>query len=427
MRKTRGLALPPLLVAPILLAGLFAPAAEAARGQCLPGQKQPKCQLSTAKIVGVTDGDTVKAKIKQGSSWSKPTQVRLTAVQAMELTAVGRKSGRQGECHSVEAAERLDELIRAKTVRLAALRSSGQLRGIAFKQGGRWTDVGSVLIKEGHALWDPHPKEWAWNTRYAKLAGQAASRGARLWDPDSCDAGPAQTSALELKVKWDADGADAKKVNGEFVRITNTDPANPVSLAGWWVRDSFDRRYKFRAGASVPPGGSIEVHVGRGQSSARTFFWGLRSPVFENVVGAKGIGDGAYLFDPDGDLRVWQLYPCYVDCAEPLRGKVDLTANKTAPESVQIANSSAGPIDLSEYEVESAPYFYEFSRDTVLQAGETITLVVEQDPSSDTQFVKGWGFNKALFSDQKDAVTLRNPLGAPVVCDAWGGARCPRV
>ena len=94
---------------------------------------------------------------------------------------------------------------------------------------------------------------------------------------------------------------------------------------------------------------------------------------------------------------------------------------------MQIANSSAGPIDLSEYEVESAPYFYEFSQGTVLQAGEAITLVVEQDPSSDTQFVKGWGFNKALFADGKDVVTLRNPLGAPVVCDRWGGARCPRV
>lgn len=426
MRKKRRLALPPVLVAPILLVGLLAPAADAARGECLPGQKQPKCQLSKAKIVGVTDGDTVSAKIKQGSSWSKRTQIRLTAVQAMELTEFGRRSGRSGECHSVEAAERLEQLIRTKTVRLAALRSGGQLRGIAFKQGGSWTDVGSVLIREGHALWDPHPREWAWNKRYAKLAGQAAGRGARLWDTDSCDAGPAPASGLELKVKWDADGPEGKNVNGEFVRISNTS-ANPVSLAGWWVRDSFDRRYKFRSGTSVPPGGSIEMHVGRGQNDANTFFWGLRSPVFENVVRAKGIGDGAYLFDPDGDLRVWRLYPCYVDCAEPLKGKVDLTVNEISPESAQIANTSTGAIDLSEYEVESAPYFYEFTRGTVLQAGETLTLVVEQDPSSDTQFMKGWGFNQPLFGDKKDVVTLRNPLGAPVVCDAWGGARCPKV
>ena len=137
MRKKRRLALPLVLVAPILVAGLFAPAADAARGECLPGQKQPKCQLSTAKVVGISDGDTVRAKIKQGSSWSKPTQVRLTAVQAMELTAFGRKSGRQGECHSVEAAERLEELIRTKTVRLAALRSGGQLRGDRLQTGRR--------------------------------------------------------------------------------------------------------------------------------------------------------------------------------------------------------------------------------------------------------------------------------------------------
>ena len=38
-----------------------------------------------------------------------------------------------------------------------------------------------------------------------------------------------------------------------------------------------------------------------------------------------------------------------------------------------------------------------------------------------------WGHTDPLFGDKSDVVTLRNPLGAPVVCDAWGGEKCPQV
>jgi hypothetical protein len=41
--------------------------------------------------------------------------------------------------------------------------------------------------------------------------------------------------------------------------------------------------------------------------------------------------------------------------------------------------------------------------------------------------VKNWGFSVGLLADRKDAVTLRNPLGAPVACHSWGGVKCPKV
>ena len=434
MRSRRRLALPPplLVAAWIALAGLAAPAAEAAKAPCLPDQAQPKCKAWKAKIVSVTDGDTVTAKVKQRGGWSKPTRIGLVGVQAMELTKYRRKN-RQGECHSIEATERLEALIKNEVVRLTALNGSATgpseplPRGIAYKPGASWTDVGSVLLAEGHGLWYPDPKEWAWNAAYAKLAAQAAGHGVGLWDTDSCGAGPPPTSPLQLKVKWDAEGVDESNVNGEFVRITNP-TASAVPLGGWWIRDAIARRYTLPAGAAVPAGGSILVRMGNGSSNASTYFWGQPHPVFQNVIGGgKAIGDGAYLFDPDGDLRASRVYPCFVGCAEPLTGKVDFTVHAADPESVRLANTSGGPIDLSEYEVESVPYFYEFARGTVLQPGQAITLVVKQRPEDDTQFVKGWGMNKFLFGDQRDVVTLRNPLGAPVVCAAWGGETCPSV
>lgn len=413
MRSKRGLALPSLLVSSVAVAGLFAPASEAARGPCVPGQGQPKCTLWKGKVTAVRDGDTVKVAIKKGKRFGKPQNIDVTGIQAMETTK------RSSECHGAEARDRLKALVLNKKVRVSA-RTAGRHRSLAVKK----RDVGSLLVAEGHALWIPETTEWAWNNTYARLSQFAARSGDEIWDSDSCGAGP--NAALRLKVKWDADNADGGNVNGEFIRVTNADPVNAVSLAGWWARDSALRRFTFPAGTVVPAGGSIELRVGGGPRGGSTYHWGQGRPVFENATGgSQGIGDGGYLFDPQGDLRYWQVYPCSVGCTEPLAGKVGFTAQPKSPESVQITNNSGGPIDLFEYEVESAPFFYEFKPGTVLQAGEAITLFVQRDPAMDTQFVKGWGRSQNLFADARDIVTLRNPQGAPVVCAAWGGETCP--
>jgi micrococcal nuclease len=331
MRKTR-LALP-LLLALAALAGSLVPAAEARRAPCIPGLKKPTCRVWTAKAMTVADGDTVNVRIRQDGRWSERTDIRLLGVQAMELTDYSRAHGRRGECHAVAAAERLEFLLQGRRVkrrkiRLAAFSASsrtagarGRLRrGIAFRANGRWRDAGAVLMREGHALWDPNGKEWAWNRRYAKLAGRAARDGKRLWNPEACGRGPEPAAALRLRVRWDAEGRDGENVNGEWIRIRNVDPAKDVSLRRWWVRDSALRRFTFPRGTVVPAGGSIRLRVGRGTADANTFFWGQPDPVFENVKrGRRGIGDGAYLFDPQGDLRAWQMYPCRGACSGPPR------------------------------------------------------------------------------------------------------------
>ena len=447
MARTRQ-ALSPLLLACAALIGLPAPAAEAKRGPCIPGQKKPTCQIWTAKVFTVADGDTFNAKVREGGRWSKRKDIRLLGVQAMELTDYSRAHGRKGECHAVEAAERLEYLlqgpkVKRRIVRIAAFRKSsktagarGRLRrGVAYKSGGRWRDAGAVLMREGHALWDPNGQEWAWNGLYSKLAAQAARDGKRIWDPDSCRPGPNQESVLKLKLKWDANGNDGHNVNGEWVRITNTDPVNAVSLQGWYVRDAYLRRYefpnrfKFPRGAVVPAGGSIRVHVGKGNDTPTDYYWGEPKAIFQNVKGAdkKAVGDGAYLYDPDGDLRAWTQYPCRLDCSDPAEGRVAITVHPTAPESVAVTNTSNTPLELAEYELETSPWFYEFGPHTVLAPGQSIVIVVAQSPAGDTALTKGWGLDSFVLADKRDVVTLRNPLGTPITCVAWGrGMRCPR-
>ena len=175
--------------------------------------------------------------------------------------------------------------------------------------GGRWIDVASVLVAEGHALWLPNGVEWAWNREYAALSRRAAAQGLRLFDPAACGPGPAAEAALSMRVNYDAPGDDRENVDGEWAAVSNgSDSAVP--LDGWWFRDSALRRYVFPDGASIPPRGTVTVYAGHGESTTTSFYWGLSAPAFENpTLDARWMGDGAYLFDPRGNLRSWVIYP----------------------------------------------------------------------------------------------------------------------
>jgi hypothetical protein len=76
--------------------------------------------------------------------------------------------------------------------------------------------------------------------------------------------------------------------------------------------------------------------------------------------------------------------------------------------------------------VESSPYFYEFGRDALLTPRGELRLYIQKAPPLEL-LAKSWNFSRYLLADRKDVVTLRNPVGAPVACHAWGGVKCPRV
>ena len=298
----------------ILFFALAAPAS-ASVGPCLPGggPDGPLCTLWTGKVTFVADGDTIDVDIA-GDRTRRPRRVRLTGFNAMEQTRYSHTaSRRRGACHALEATARLERLLRRgrMRVRLAAQdpasTTGGRLRRqVSARIGGRWVDVGRTMLAEGHALWLPNGIEWAWNASYAELSRRAAQAGLRLWDARGCGAGP--EAALSVRVNYDAEHNDRLNVNGEWAEIANAGGA-PVSLAGWWFRDSALRRYTFPAGAVVPAGGSVRLEMGRGADAAGTFHWGLASPPFENPSGdERATGDGGYLFDPRGNLRAWFIY-----------------------------------------------------------------------------------------------------------------------
>ena len=296
----------------LTLLALAPAAAEASRGPCLPGADGPLCTFWTAKVVHVHDGDTLEVKVR-----GRTLRVRVTGIQAMEQTVYSSyATRRRGECHAVAATNRFEQLVKRSggVVRLAAQdrrsRSGSRWRrSVAVRQeDGAWRDVGHVLVSEGHALWLTNPVEWAWNADYAAAAEQAAAQRLRLWHPDACGAGPSADADLSLRVNWDADGVDVENPNGEWIRVVNRSDRD-VPLAGWWVRDSALRRFRFPSGTVARAGGAITVRVGRGRARGTVLHWGLGEPAFENLADdGRHVGDGGYLFDADGDLRAFSMY-----------------------------------------------------------------------------------------------------------------------
>jgi endonuclease YncB( thermonuclease family) len=423
---------PCLAIALLLVAlGALPAAAHGARGACVVGLPGPGCEVWTGKVVSVNDGDTMDVDVI-GDGTTRARRIRFTGIQAMELTAYSLRH-RAGDCHAVEATQRLERLIRRSRglVRLAAEDPETMSRGryvrtVAVRLRGRWRDVGTMMLSEGRALWWGSWAESAPNARYSVLVQQSIAAQRGLFDPDACGVGPNAASLLRLWVNWDADGDDTANPSGEWVKIRNLDPVNPVPLGGWYVRDSGLRRYTFPAHAVIAPGGVVTVDVGREGDEQTVFSWGLRDPVFENATHDEdAMGDGAYLFDPLGNIRASMVYPCRVACSDSLQGAVDVGADPHGRrEAVFITNRTAGDIDLDGYVLKSPPQSYHFPAGSVIPAGGSMRVQVTGQPENDEPLNRSWGFAKPILRNAGDLVKLVTYTDITLACAAWGDKSC---
>ena len=261
---------------------------------------EPVRQLGT--VVRVVDGDTVIADIE-----GQQHRIRVTGINAMELTDYD-EGELKGDCHAVRATRVMKKLVLGKQVRFIAQdkdsMSGDRLRRRIQLLDGKKTDPAEQLLGQGLALWLPNGDEYRRNKRYARLAMKAAANHRGLWNSQACGAGPSQDAQLEIQVKWQGK---------ETVTITNHG-ATPVDLTNWWLRDSSfhgerAHGHTFKTGPIVPAGGSIVIYSTKGASAPGQYNWGLPNPVFDDVTGAPtNMADGAYLFDPQGDIRAAQQY-----------------------------------------------------------------------------------------------------------------------
>lgn len=298
-----------------LLAGALTGAVAGGLLLAVPASAAPVDTMGT--VSRVVDGDTLIVKIKGRSH-----RVRITGLNAMELTDY-RRHHRKGECHARQATRRMQDMVLHKRVRITARDSASESgrrdrlrRSIAVRDAeGRWIDPAAVLIRAGLALWLPNKTEYLPNTTYPVLAAEAARERRGIWNTDACGVGPSRNAMLRVTVKWRG---------AETVSISNPGP-KPVNLAGWWLRDSayvgkLAHGYTFPAGVVVPAGGMIVLHTGKGSNGGGHYYWQLPAGdrVFDNVTGAPThMADGAYLFDPQGDLRAAHQYATHAPIQFP--------------------------------------------------------------------------------------------------------------
>lgn len=424
------------LAALLITAGALAVTAHAATGPCVPGTSTPRCTFWSGKVTSVSDGDTMRVRLSTGAH----VIVRVSGINAMELTDYNTRH-REGACHGVQAADRTSQLVKEAKgrVRLSAIDPTShsrnrERRAVSLHIGHRWVDLGRTLLSEGLALWLPATKEWAWNARYSTIVEDAAARHVGLWDASACGGGPNEGQPIKLWANWDGDGNDHYLFgpNSEWVRIKNLDPVNPLPLGGWWLRDADlpkqlkRRQYVFDRGAVVPPGATMTVHLGPGTDSELDRYWGLDVPLLDNVNRAKESGDGAYLFDPDGDLRAYMMYPCRVSCADPNAGALQLVVQTRASQYVEVRNVSDHAVGLEDYSLtlDRPNHVYTFAPDTTLQPGETMRIVVERDPDADQPLLRGWGQGTRILPKAGGAIRLSTYRDVVLACAAWGDDAC---
>ena len=419
-----------LTLALALLASAPADAHYIAR--CKGGHSGPKCHFWNGKVTRIHDGDTISVDIA-GDGTGRSFKVRFSSIQAMEQTVYSKyPNRRRGECHSLEATARIERLIKAshKRVKLSsqnrnAMSDRRLRRTVWVKYHGRWTNIGIIEMREGHALWLPGLDEDVWNSTYDLLGQQARQAGKNLWNPTYCGVGPHQDVPLRAWVNWDPVGVDVREVDDEWVKVQNMSPSVTLPLTGWWIRDSNHRRLKFPAGTSLAPGDTITVYTGRGTDTNSRVYWGFRAPIYENPGDRHDLGDGAYLFDPQGDLRLAAQYPCLVACADPLDGAIDLAVQSRGQrEYVDVENVTGGDVDLYGYQLLKPGFQYIFDPGSVLHAGETLRLYANGRPSNDTRLVRYWGYGHPIYADSGGNILLRNFADRTLSCDAWGNGRC---
>lgn len=261
----------------------------------------------------IIDGDTFVGRL---AGTKRKLIIRNAGIQAME----------DRECGKKEAKKRLGQLLGKKVV-IVSQTNSARPNGLgiwrvqrnAFTPSGR--DIQSAMLKTGLVLPYGIGRETMKQEVYAKLAQEAAVAGRGLFSGTYCRPGPVQEAPLQMMINYDASGRDWDNLSGKFVRIRNLGLV-PVPIGGWRLRGAAHDSFFFPVDAVIPAGGEVVVRLGRGTDTTSTYFWeGDRIRFF--VPGrSRYQGGGGYLFDADGDIRAWSMYPCRVACSHPAAGNL---------------------------------------------------------------------------------------------------------
>ena len=312
--------MPSSRLARFVLCGIVAGLPLVALGPITAGQAAET--YTTAEVVRVVDGDTIKVDYDGDGRWDDA--IRLIGIDTPE----------HDRCGYTSATRALKSLLAHKVVGLAS--DTGQVgrrhrpeRRVhrAGRRRGQ-VDATTWMLERGHGVggcrararprtpWPitgaltgpPRPAVSAGSTR------TAAAPGRRRRAPFPCGSSTRPMRRNKLTV--------AERRNQEFIRIRNGGP-QPLSMDGWTLRVGNDRRQQVPpGGVAIPAGETLTVHVGPGTIGAAPLPPQLRAHAGRTPTlgGGPHIGSGSYLIDPDGDIRASATWPCATSCGDPTTG-----------------------------------------------------------------------------------------------------------
>jgi endonuclease YncB( thermonuclease family) len=409
---------------------LAPPPSRAASAPCFPGSTVSCHAWYTTALRRRGDGDTIFVRTGGGVQ-----RVRFAGINTQEMSRYSTILNRQrGECHSIAATRNLWRLLARGhwRVRLTALHSSSHSgprmrRGVSTKIGGRWVDVERAQLARGLALWLPNGIEWPENQEYNRLSQVAAHRGAGMWNPRGCGRGPAPHAQLQVLAAWNANLGDARDLNGEKMIVRNLGNSD-VSLRGWVIRNGGAERYHFPRWAIVRAHSQVAVHTGHGRNRAHDFYFGRGAPYLDNMGrDYRHLASGVYLFDPRGNIRGHQIYPCMVACGSPLWGRVRLVPQPRGTEYVDVVNVSQAPIDLEGNRLQLYWLSYWFDSPTIVPPGDRLRIYGDSAPRRGKEsgvLTRSWDLHPNLLPDSEGAARLESFDAVQVDCATWGRASC---
>lgn len=377
----------------------------------------------TGTVTKVIDGDTVEVDIAGDGKGA--VHVRNAGIQAIET----------GECGAGAATRALAGMqpdgqavvLRARSGDSTSF-DGKRVRPLRYIDTPAGLDVQLRLLKLGLVLAYPvGGLELARQDRYHRVAQRAAQQGVGLYSTRFCARGPQQIAKLRMWVNWKADGGPSN-LSGEYARILN-EGDSAVDLSGWWLRSPTNTRYRFPAGTQIAPDRHLTVRTGSGRDTSTDLYWPSTHGRWRNPAPDGVHHFGGYLFDPDGDLRAWSMYPCTWGCWEPLSAlsNVSWTATYDPPgddrvdpnaETLNLTNTSSRRIDASYRVFTVKGRVLEFGSGSYLNPGET--LRVHMGHGTQRRLHKYLGSDTPKLNNAGGSAALRNTEGMQIGCARWG-------
>lgn len=225
----------------------------------------------SVSVIRVVDGDSLEM-----ASGQEPLEVRLAGVNAPE----------EGECHHLDATERLKTLVDRGGLTMTRMGRDRYGRVLATIRAAG-ADVALEMVRGGHGLAVAGEAD-----EEALLDAEQAAfeEGLGMWSVD-CGIGPVPSLRFDPPASvTDRPGRDEERTPDELVVLVSEEEA-PVDLSGWQLRDGSSRhRLRFDRGPVLSPGDSLAI------SSADPRWSPGAEPVWSNQ------GDIALLVDPSGRI-----------------------------------------------------------------------------------------------------------------------------